>query len=264
MRLGRFREGKVGLALGGGAARGLAHIGVLKVLEEEGIRVGMVAGTSAGSLVGALHCAGYGWREIREIAGRIQWRDLVGPTWPVMGLLRTTKLEKALEEILGHRSFEQLGIPFRAVAVDIGTGEEVLLSSGPVAQAVRASASIPGIFEPVLWEGRLLVDGGLVNDVPADVVRAMGAELVIGVDLNADRIDARPPQNFLDIFYRSLNLLIYNSTQRGRRSADLMITPALSGIGYHELKRMEELIERGERAARRELEKLRRGRPTTR
>ena len=252
-----FRKRKIGLALGGGAARGLAHIGVLKVLSEENIQIDMVAGTSAGSLIGALYCAGCGWKEIMEIARGLQWRDLVSPTLPVMGFLRTTKLEQTLRRLLNDKDFAQLRVPFRAVSVDIATGQEIVLGSGSVASAVRASASIPGIFEPVRMGNRLLVDGGLANDVPADVVRSMGATFVIGVDLNADRLERRPPQNLIDIFYRSLDMLIYNSTQRGRRSADLMVTPKLSGIAYHDLSKLEELVSRGEEAARPLVDKIR-------
>ena len=241
---------EIGLALGGGAARGLAHIGVLKVLEEEEIGVCCLAGTSVGSLVGSLFCAGFGWRKIRETAQNIDWGDLVSPTWPTLGIVNPDKLEKTLGRMLGDRSFDELPLPFRAVAVDITSGEEVVLHGGSVARAVRASCSIPGIFEPTELDGRLLVDGGLVNDVPTDVVREMGAEHVIGVDLNADRVVPKRPENLIEIFYRSLNILMYNSVQRARRVADVMVVPRLEGYAYHDLTRLDELIERGERAMR--------------
>ncbi|UCF97676.1 MAG: patatin-like phospholipase family protein [Spirochaetaceae bacterium] len=253
---GKSKSRKIGLALGGGAARGLAHIGVLKVLEEEGIVIHRVAGTSAGSLIGSLFCAGLGWQKIAEVARNIDWGNLVSPTWPSLGLVSPDKLEKTLNDILRRKRFEELAVPFRAVAVDIASGEEVVLNSGAVARAVRASCSIPGIFEPTEFEGRLLVDGGLVNDVPTDVVKDMGAELVIGVDLNADRVINRRPENLIEIFYRSLNILIYNSTQRARRVADVMVVPELQGFAYHDLSRLDELIARGTKAMRAQINKV--------
>jgi NTE family protein len=252
----RRKGGKIGLALGGGAARGLAHIGVLKVLEEQRIGIHFIAGTSAGSLIGSLYCAGFSWQRIKDTARDIDWSDLVSPTWPTLGIVSPQKLEKTLNRLLGSKRFEDLNIPFRAVAVDITSGEEVVLGSGSVARAVRASCSIPGIFEPTELEGRLLVDGGLMNDVPTDVVRDMGADRVIGVDLNADRVVPKRPENLIEIFYRSLNILIYNSAQRARRVADLMMVPRLQGFAYHDLGRLDELIERGERAARDQMEAL--------
>jgi NTE family protein len=247
---------KIGLALGGGAARGLAHLGVLKVLEEEKIPVHCVAGTSAGSLIGSMFCAGLGWREIKEAAQNIDWADLVSPTWPTLGIVSPGKLEKTLNRIIENKNFEDLSIPFRAVAADITSGEEVVLGAGPVARAVRASCSIPGIFEPTEVEGRLLVDGGLVNDVPSDVVKELGAEVVIGVDLNADRVVRRKPENLMEVFYRSLNILIYNSAQRARRLADVMVVPRLGDFAYHDLSRLDELIDQGEKAMQDQVEEV--------
>jgi NTE family protein len=251
-----FVRRKIGLALGGGAARGLAHIGVLKVLQEEGIRIHCVAGTSAGSLIGSLFCAGLSWEKIKEIAQDIDWSDLVSPTWPSLGIVNPDKLEKTVNKFVQKKRFEDLSIPFRAVAVDITSGEEVVLRSGSVARAVRASCSIPGIFQPTEVEGRLLVDGGLVNDVPTDVVRDMGADRVIGVDLNADRVVPKRPENLIEIFFRSLNILIHNSAQKARRVADVMVVPRLAGFAYHDLSRLDELIARGEQAMRDQIETL--------
>jgi NTE family protein len=251
-----FMRRKIGLALGGGAARGLAHIGVLKVLQEEGIRIYCVAGTSAGSLIGSLFCAGLSWEKIKEMAQDIDWADLVSPTWPTLGIVNPDKLEKMLNKVVQKRRFEDLSIPFRAVAVDIASGEEVVLRSGSVAKAVRASCSIPGIFEPAEVEGRLLVDGGLVNDVPTDVVRDMGADRVIGVDLNADRVVSKRPENLLEVFFRSLNILMHNSARKARRVADVMVVPRLGGFAYHDLSRLDELITRGEQAMRDQIEKV--------
>ncbi len=248
--LDRLIKKKIGLALGGGAARGLAHIGVLKVIEEEGIKIDFVAGTSVGSLIGALFCAGFRWKEINELSGKTAWKDLVEPMLPGKGLLRLEKLENKLNKLVEGRNLEELDIPLSVVTADITTGEEIILKEGPAARAVRASSSIPGIFEPVMWEDRLLVDGGLVNNVPASVVREMGAELVIAVDLNADRIKNEPPRNIFDVIVYSFLILMTNFTQHAVKKADYVIRPDLKGYSYYDLKKRNELINLGEQAAR--------------
>lgn len=249
---------KLGLALGGGAARGLAHIGVLKVLDEERIPVSCVAGSSAGSLIGVLYCYGYGWREIRDLAREIDWTDLVTMTLPRMGLVNAQKLEGMVRRLIKGKRIEDLRIPFRAVAVDIARAEEVVLQEGPAARAVRASSSIPGIFEPTPWEGRLLVDGGIMNNVPADVARRMGADVVVGVNLSADLKKEKPPENLLDVVLYSLYIMIHGVAQEGLGKADLIVAPDLRGFGYHNLNRLDEMIDRGERAMLAQLGNLRR------
>jgi NTE family protein len=242
------RNKKIGLALGGGAARGLAHIGVLKALTEADIRIDCVAGTSAGSIIGALYCAGYSWREIKETATTINWIKLITPTVPIRGLAKTDKLEKLLEKLLKKKSFSDLSIPFRAVAVDIGSGEEVALQKGSVAKAVRASCSIPGIFEPTELNGRLLVDGGLMNNVPADTVRDMGAGIVIAVDLNHYYPKLGKPRNIIEIIYSSLFIIMNNKSNKIDKFTDYLVAPDLSRYSYTNLKNMNELIAKGEQA----------------
>ncbi len=248
--LGRLFRKKLGLALGGGGARGLAHIGILKVLEEEGLRADFVAGTSVGSLIGALYCCGYGWRELADLARSIDWTDLIAFTVPRLGLVNARKLERLVERLTEKRTVEQLPVPFRAVAVDITSGEEVVLSSGPVSRAVRASASIPVIFEPARWEGRLLVDGGMLDNVPTGVVRDMGAEVVVAVNLSGEMSKSRPPENLADMVIYSLELLIHGQGQRGTAAADVPVVPDLAGFSYRSLAHREELIRRGETAMR--------------
>ncbi|WP_455381398.1 patatin-like phospholipase family protein [Salinispira pacifica] len=241
---------RVGLALGGGAARGFAHIGVLKVLEEEQIPIDFVAGTSIGSLVGALHCAGFSWQEIVSSTKNVNWGDLVKPIWPSLGLVQSDKLEQVIGKSINSATFDQLRVPFKAVAVDIVEGEVVILDSGPIAPAVRASCSIPGIFTPAEIEGRLLVDGGVLNSVPADVVRSMGADVVIAVNLNGDRKKHGKPENVLDVMFYSFNLMVARSTDRTMRYADVVIEPDLHDLSYYALKKRDVAIERGEEATR--------------
>jgi NTE family protein len=184
---------KVGLALGSGSARGLAHIGVLRAIEEAGIKVDLVAGTSIGAVVGAVYAAG----KIGGLADRFRafdWRQIVGmldPVLPRSGLIDGQKIADFVRAHVAAASIEDLPIPFRAVATCIMSGEEVVCAWGDLIDAVRASISVPGIFTPVRSNGRILVDGGLVNPVPVSVVRAMGAGLVIAVDLNHDIVASR-------------------------------------------------------------------------
>lgn len=177
---------KIGYALGGGGARGLAHIGVLKVLEENGIFPDVIAGTSIGALVGALYASGLTAAEIEQLALHVDWRRLAPLTDFTLsrsGFIRGRRIVSLLQSILGPQSFSELRLPFACVATDIITGEEVVLRHGPVVDAVRATISIPGILTPARIGGRHLVDGGLVNEVPVSTCRQMGADYVIGVNV---------------------------------------------------------------------------------
>lgn len=182
-----WKHKRVGLALGSGGARGWAHLGVLQALRERDIQVDFVAGTSMGAVAGAFLAAG---REaaLRELAEHLDWRRLRQFFWEISmsrsGLTDGKRLLEETRKLLGVKEFRELALPFRAVATDLNTGEEVVLDSGNLLQALRASISIPGVFSPVLLGRRLLVDGGLVNPVPVNVVRAMGAQRVIAVDVS--------------------------------------------------------------------------------
>lgn len=253
-----FHGARIGLALGGGAARGLAHIGALKAFEEEGIPVSAVAGTSAGSIVGAAFAAGLSWRAILDLARKADWRSFVSPTLPRMGLLRMDRLERFVEELLGGKDFRALRLPFTAVAVDVTTGEEVRLREGPVAPAVRASCSIPGLFEPASLGGRFLVDGGLAADVPVEAARQLGADRVIGVALNAGTAPFPTPANIMDVLSNTFQILARANALRNLEGADLVVAPRLSGFGYQDLSRLEELVALGESAARESLSAMRR------
>lgn len=181
---------KIGLALGGGGARGLAHIGVLKVLEREGISVDFLAGTSMGGIIAAGYAAGLDAAYLEQEALRMsRWQNLlplVDRSLPGLGLVRGERVREYLASHLGEMTFDQLRVPLALVAVDLLSGEEVVLRSGVVANAIRATASLPGVFAPFPLDGRLLVDGGILNNVPADAVREMGAEFVIAVNVSAD------------------------------------------------------------------------------
>jgi len=179
-------EKKIGLALGSGAARGWAHIGVIQALTENGIDIGFISGTSAGALVGGVHAGGK-LEILKEIVLQLNKRQLIGfsdPSWLQSGALNGRKIANFIEEHVIDNVFSELNIPFRAVATDLNTGSEVVIDSGSIIDAIRASISIPGIFTPVKRDDAILVDGALVNPLPVSVVREMGAEKVIAVDIN--------------------------------------------------------------------------------
>jgi NTE family protein len=175
---------RIGLALGSGAARGMAHIGVLKVLEKAGIRVGAIAGTSIGAFIGALYAAGVSVRQMEEVACDVDWRQLarlLDPKLPTSGLIDGRKVSRFMAELLPVHTFEELKIPLAVVATDVETGEMLIIKKGNLLQALQAAIAFPGIFTPVRFGDRFLVDGGLCNPVPVDVVRELGADFVIGV-----------------------------------------------------------------------------------
>jgi len=255
--MAKKNSGRVlGLALGGGGARGMAHIGILKALEKADIQFNVVTGTSVGSLVGALTAAGRSAAEIEEAARDIAWSDLASIAVPKLGLVKSKKLEETLERLIGSDDIQSLKMPYAAVATDIVTAEEVVFTDGPVAEAVRASCSVPVVFEPIKVRDRLFVDGGLVNEVPGDVARQLGADVVISVDLNADRKRNTPPGNLIDVLFYSLNILVAGTSQAGRTSADIRLEPDLQGFGYADLDRIDEAVERGERVVEEHLQEI--------
>jgi len=249
---------RIGLALGGGAALGLAHVGVLKALSDEGITVDCVAGTSAGSVVGAALCAGRSWRQIWDAARRLQWSHIVSLTIPRQGMMRLDKLERYVETMTGVKDFADMRIPFAAVATDLERGEPVVFTTGAVGRAVRASCSVPGLFDPLRDGDTALADGGLVNDVPADVARGLGADIVIAVNLHSRRLQSGPPRNILDIAYYTFEILLANAGQKGMASADILVSPDLQGFHYRNLKKVDELVDRGEQAMRAAMGELKR------
>lgn len=236
---------KVGLALGGGFARGIAHIGVLQALIANQIPVDYVAGTSAGSLVGSLFCAGLDPWFLEKSVEQMNWRSLVRLRLRRDGLLDAEGLERFVLGIVGDLQFRELKTPFCATATDLMTGQDVLLDSGRVSTAVRASCAFPGIFLPVRVGRHTLVDGGLKHPVPATVARGMGADLVIGVELNRPRCSPEPPKNLIDIMLYSLALVQRPQVEAALADADIVVQPNLSGFSVMELERVSEMVREG-------------------
>lgn len=259
---------QIGLALGGGVARGMAHIGVLQVLEEHAIRPSYIAGTSAGALVGGLYAAGLDPYQIHELARTLRWSMLssvpVHITWSALnslsmplGILGLDRLPRWVNEMLGtEMTFAQLKIPFAALATDITTGETIVMNDGALGLAIRASCSVPGIFTPVRRGGRLLVDGGTSNNLPVSVVKAMGADYVIGVDLLPfDEEEPVEPRNILEVSITALYTLI-RTAQHDMLLADCLIQPVISKFSLSDLTAVEGLVAAGRAAAEAKLPQL--------
>jgi NTE family protein len=245
---------RVGLALSGAVARGSAHIGVLKVLDRAGIPIDLVAGTSAGSLIGALYCAGMTPARMEELAAGMGWSALAGLVFPRQGLLTFDKLEKFMVATIGDLKFCELQRPFAAVATDIETGMPVILQEGRIARAVHASSAVPGLVVPVNLDGHVLCDGGITANTPVAAARALGADLVIGVDLFQHHLRTRwGPFGY---GFAALETMVRRSGN-GPESADCMITPELAGSLYLSFGTYKELIRKGEAAAEKELDVIR-------
>ncbi|MEW5784356.1 MAG: patatin-like phospholipase family protein [Bacillota bacterium] len=240
----------IGLALSGGAARGIAHIGVLKYLEEINVRPVRIAGTSAGSIVASFYCAGISVDEIERIVLGLTWKDVIKLGLPRMGLINSELLEKFVEFHIGKVTFAQLKIPLTVNAVDLISGEEVIMESGPVATAVQASCAIPGIFTPVCLGNRLLVDGGLLNNVPVKLLHDKGVDYLIAVDINAQRPLLDDPQNIFDVLAQSFYIVQKSRDLLSREYADLIVEPVLGDIAFWDITRAEELMQRGYEACR--------------
>lgn len=241
---------RVGLALGGGLARGLAHIGVLSVLEEYKIPIDFIAGTSAGSLIAAAYCAGWSAEKIYQRALRFRWRHIARPTWPWRGLFSFDNLARRMRQEYGDLQFEKTRIPFTVVAVDIMTGEPVRLNRGAVAPAVQASCAMPGAIEPVQIDDRWLCDGGLADMVPVGVLREMGADYVIGVDIFEFKM--RKYLGPLGYLLAAIEILLERAGG-GIEQADCLIAPDLRGKTYVRFSKRAELYELGRQAT---LEKI--------
>ncbi|MGD9405403.1 MAG: patatin-like phospholipase family protein [Anaerolineae bacterium] len=246
---------RVGLALGGGGARGFAHIGVIRLLEQEGIPIDAIAGSSAGSLAGAVYAAGLQSQEIMELGLKLRWRDLGRLVWPRRGFVSFEKLEEWMIGIVGDLTFTDLRIPYAAVTADMATGEQVVLQQGRLAPAVRASCSVPGIVTPVEIDGRLLSDGGAINNMPISVVRELGADIVIAVGLSAP--PGRYPKNALQMGVAALDYLLMRAGD-DPATADIYLPIPLWGLGSMiSTSRRRRFIALGQQTAERALAEIR-------
>ena len=236
---------RIGLALSGGAARGIAHIGVLQYLEERGIKPCCVAGTSAGSIVGALYCSGKSVDEIKKIVSEMSWKDLVRLTIPRKGLIRSSLLLTIIKEQIGDITFEELKIPLLINAVDLLRGEEIVFNKGPVAEAVQASCAIPGIFTPVRWKEHLLVDGGLLDNVPVTLMKNRNIDYIIAVDVGAQRPLQKEPDNIFEVLAQSFDIIRRQRDKTAYKYADILLEPDLARFSLWDNSKSDLLIKLG-------------------
>jgi NTE family protein len=249
---GKPKRPKVGLALSGGAARGMAHIGVLRALVENEIPIDCLAGTSAGSLVGGAIASGLSLDDIEALAKGMRWRDVGRMTMSRLGVQTNERLEQYLRDRLPVTRFEELQIQFAAVATDLKSGKAVVMRDlGDVPFAIRASCAIPGWYIPVIDEaGRQLVDGGLVANVPSSIARSLGAEIVIAVDVNAEGAKFLGPSlSLIGIVLQSMMLVQRTVSSYELKLADVVVVPRVGHIRWDEMGRAEELIKAGYEAA---------------
>lgn len=242
---------RVALVLGGGAARGFAHIGVIRVLEQEKIPVDLIVGTSVGSLIGALYAHEQNSFELEWTAFELTRDDvldyaLLGAS---LGPIRGERLEQFVTRRIPVANIESLRVPFVAVATDLNRGTRVLLDRGPLARAIRASCAIPGVFQPVEHQGRLLVDGGTVDNLPAAVARERGADIVIAVDISQNVVNYNI-SNLVDVTLQAVHIMFSENVARGRREADVLIAPAVGAVPMLDFTQKKRLMQAGMDAAR--------------
>jgi NTE family protein len=247
---GQGERPKIGVALGGGFARGIAHIGVLRVLETYEIPVDFIAGTSVGALVAAAYASGTTSLEGMERRGaETHFRDFGRWTLSRMGMASNERLDDFLQKFTDAKDFDQLRMPLSIVATDLLAGESVYFTSGEISPALRASCAYPGLFLPVRYNGRVLVDGFLTETVPALAARKLGADIVIGVHLEPGLL-ASGPRNTIEVISRSFSIIQMAATQPWRTATDVLIEPNVHHILWDEFAKTPQLVEAGETAAR--------------
>jgi len=243
-----LRPAKIAVVLGAGAAKGFAHIGVLKVLEAHNVPINMIVGTSAGSFVGSLYAYGYNAFKLQEISFAIERGDIIDFGIPDKGFIKGDALEEFINAKVKNTKVENLKIPFYAVATDIKSGEEMIFSSGSTGTAVRASCSIPGVFRPAKIGDGLYADGGIVSPVAVDAAKRFGADIVIAVDISAD-VDNTQPEGTIDMILKAVSIMYSKIAVTQLEKADVVIKPKVGYIGSSDFTKRHEAVLEGEKAA---------------
>ncbi|MFG6458038.1 patatin-like phospholipase family protein [Roseateles sp. BYS96W] len=239
---------RLGLALGGGAARGFAHVGVLQVLEENGIKVDVVAGTSAGSLIAAIYASGKNGKELQAMAEGMDEGAITDWSFPLRGLIRGEALARFVRDKTGGKGIEQMTVPLGIVATDLYDGSPILFRSGDTGTAVRASSAVPAVFQPVKIGQREYVDGGLVSPVPVRFAREMGAQVIIGVDISSPP-EKDPPGDAFRMLMQTFSIMGRSINTFELREADVVIRPRLDGVGSADFTARRRAIQAGREAA---------------
>ncbi|MFB1081218.1 patatin-like phospholipase family protein [Jeotgalibacillus sp. JSM ZJ347] len=239
---------KIGLALGSGGSRGFAHLGVLKVMEREKIKIDYISGSSMGSLVGALYSAGHSLADMERLAVTFRSKYFMDLTVPKMGFISGDKFRQFVKLFTHHKNIEDLNIPLSIIATDLIKAEKVVFTTGPIDRAVRASTAIPGIFVPEKIDGKLLVDGGVIDRVPASVAKNMGADIVIGVDVAQVKKNAEITTIY-DVIIQSIDILQTEIVNLKMSGADVLISPQVEQFSSKSFQHAKEIIQLGEEAA---------------
>ena len=247
---------RIGIALGGGFARAVAHIGVLKALEEENIPIDFVSGTSAGAVIGAGYCSRISAAEIEDFAQQARFRDFARWTLSRFGVCSNDRMSRLLEKLVLARSFEELKIPLAVSATDFATGEGVMFSAGPLLDAIRASCAYPGMFLPVSVGGKLFVDGLLGHPVPTQALRKMGADRVIAVYLSGHWVNSRGPRHVFEVLGQCFSIAQEKMRAAWQAEADLVLEPNVAGFAFDGFEHSTELVRRGYEAARAAMPKI--------
>lgn len=243
----RRKDVKIGLALSGGAARGVGHIGVIKAFEELGIDFDIIAGTSAGSFVGALYAYGWDSAKMIDALGTLKTKDIRKSNWFILPSSTDTLIDTVDKLMGGQKVFSDLKKRFVAVATNLKTGKEVRIESGSVSRAIASSCAVPGAFKPVKWDDKLLCDGGLVNSVPVNVCRELGADYVIAVDVNISRGDGREINGIGDLLNSTIGIMLKSNATSYLDLADFVLAPELKSFKSAKLENAEDMIREGER-----------------
>src|SRR5499427_7869185 len=240
----------IGLALGGGFARGFAHLGVLKVLEQHHIPISHIAGTSVGSIFGAAYASGAPLARILAASRTIRFRDIARWSVSRLGLASNHRLADLIERVFDSKQFEDMKIPLAVVATDLGSGEPVVFRQGSLVEPIRASCAFPGLFEPIQIGTRCLADGGLVAPVPTLAARQLGGSLVVAVSVGMHDGNHQAPKNMFQVVARAVNAAQKHQQDTWERDADLVIRPDVHSLAWDDFDRANEAIEAGAVAAR--------------
>lgn len=251
---------KIALVLGGGAARGFAHVGVIRALEQERVPVDLVVGTSVGSLIGAIYAYDLNSFELEWTAFTLEKEHLFDyalmSALTGMGAVKGDKLENFIRTKIPVENIENLKLPYAAVATDLNRGTRVVLDSGSIAKAVRASSAIPGVFQPLQYQGRLLVDGGVVDNIPISVAREKGADIVIAVDIG-ENVTNFNLSNLFDVILQSVNIMFNDNVAFRKKDADVLITPAVGNVGMLDFTQKKRLMQAGMEATQKAMPEIR-------
>jgi NTE family protein len=244
----------IGVALGSGGARGFAHLGVLKVLKQHEIPIDMISGSSMGALVGSFYASGLTVEQMYKLAAAFKRKYFIDVTVPKMGFIQGDRIKQLIRIFTRNQNIEDLPIPLAVVATDLNEGKKVVFRKGPVADAVRASISIPGIFVPFSYNGSLLVDGGVIERVPVSAVKEMGADIVIAVDVSHVKKEARI-QSIFDVIMRSLDIM-QNELAQHRTTSDVVICPRVEHFHSGAFTKIDEIIKLGEEEATKHIDEI--------